>query len=287
MDNKTNLNLVDQVGANTDIDSDLEIILFNRPAHEKRGLFIGSSCTIYSKNRIVFGDMQANPDANMIIGNNVMINAGCYLSAEGGLEIEDFVLIGPNSNILSAGHNYSDPTNTIQNQRLSYGKIIIKKDVWIGASCVLLQGITIGEGAVIGAGSVVTRDIPSMAVAVGNPAKVVKFRSLNNNFAINKNHGIHRGYQDEIKRLNLETAGIHEAYQLKINDLHKEMADVHKGYNREIFRQKQLIEKQNQNNIKIRTPITLRIILAAPIILIKEGPIAFLKKIINKLSSDQ
>ncbi|YAK87873.1 DapH/DapD/GlmU-related protein [Paenarthrobacter nitroguajacolicus] len=55
-------------------------------------------------------------------------------------------------------------------------EITIGRDVWVGASCVLLGGVTIGEGSVIGAGSVVTRDIPSYSIAVGNPARVVSRR---------------------------------------------------------------------------------------------------------------
>jgi len=174
------IGLIKSVGANTVIDDNVEVLLSNCPPESKRGINIGCNCIIYSRNRIVLGDMQANPDANMVMGNNVAVNAGGYLSGEGGLEIEDYVLIGPNACILSAGHNYMDASRKIQDQVLSYGKIKIKKDAWIGASSVVLQGVTIGAGAVVGAGSVVTKDIPSMAIAVGNPAKIIKYRSLNN-----------------------------------------------------------------------------------------------------------
>lgn len=57
------------------------------------------------------------------------------------------------------------------------GGIVIGDDAWLGVGTIVLDGVTIGEGAVVGAGSVVSRDIPAMAVAVGNPAKVVRIRS--------------------------------------------------------------------------------------------------------------
>jgi len=210
MNNTSDLNLIDRVGANTIIDTDLEVVISNCTANETRGIYIGSDCRIYSRNRMVLGDMQENPDANMMIKNNVMINAGCYLSGEGGLEIEDYVLIGPNTCILSAGHNYSDPSTPIQKQGFSYGKIVIKKDAWIGASCVLLQGITIGTGAVVGAGSVVTGDIPPMAVAVGNPAKIIRLRSLSDTHTSDK----------------VEAIGLHDSYQTKNDELQMELNKI-------------------------------------------------------------
>ena len=58
----------------------------------------------------------------------------------------------------------------------SKGDIVIKNDVWIGANCTILDGITIGNGAVIAAGSVVTKDVPAYAIVGGNPAKIIKYR---------------------------------------------------------------------------------------------------------------
>ena len=120
--------------------------------------------------------MGSNRTANLTIGNHVLINAGGYLSGEGGLSIHDFALIGPNVCILSAGHEYHDPTTPIRRQPLTYGAITIGRDAWIGGGSVVLQGVTVGAGAIVGAGSVVTEDIPPNAVVVGNPARIVKYR---------------------------------------------------------------------------------------------------------------
>lgn len=173
---------ISKIGTNTIIDSSVEICL-EHDLKDGIGIFIGNDCMIYPRNRFVLGDMNANPDANLIIGNNVQINAGGYISGEGGLIIGDYVLIGPNVNILSAGHNFTNPDIQIQKQGLTYGKIIINDDAWIGAGAVILQGVIIGKGAIVGAGSVVTKNVPPYAIVIGTPAKIFKFR---NNQAVKK-----------------------------------------------------------------------------------------------------
>ena len=72
---------------------------------------------------------------------------------------------------------YFNETNP---EALSKGKIIVEDDVWIGMNAIILSGVKIGKGAVIGAGSVVSKDIPPYAIAVGNPCKVVKYRFSEN-----------------------------------------------------------------------------------------------------------
>jgi len=171
--------LIDSVGNNTTIYPSVEILVEKKQG-DGRGIFIGSDCIIYPRNRLVLGDMTANPDADISVGNHVMINAGGYLSGEGGLTIDDYVLIGPNACILSAGHKYLDARQTIQAQRLTYGPIVIERDAWIGASSVVLQGVTIGQGAVIGAGSVISKDVPPNAVVVGMSGRIIKYRGAPN-----------------------------------------------------------------------------------------------------------
>jgi len=121
--------------------------------------------------------MQLNPEANFILGDHVKVNAGGYFSGEGGLEIGNYVLIGPNVCILSAGHEYADTERYIMEQPLAYGRIQIEDDVWIGASSVILPGVKIGRGAVIGAGSVICKDVPAYAVVVGNPGRIIRYRN--------------------------------------------------------------------------------------------------------------
>lgn len=170
-------NLIDAIGKESILYPSVEILVENKVAvRDGRGIFIGSGCCLYPRNRIVLGDMGANKTAHFMLADRVMINSGCYLSGEGSLTMGDDVLIGPNTCILSAGHAFTDPDKVIQKQPITYGPVVIEKGAWVGASSVVLQGVTIGEGAVIGAGAVVPRTIPPFAVAVGNPARIIKFR---------------------------------------------------------------------------------------------------------------
>lgn len=105
---------------------------------------------------------------NVNIGKHVFINHGLTMMARGGIDIEDNVMIGPNVSLLTANHDLKD------HEILHYQKITIKKNAWIGANVTILPGVIVGENAVIGACSVVTKDVPDNAVVVGNPAKVVK-----------------------------------------------------------------------------------------------------------------
>ena len=167
--------LIHSLGAGSIIKPGVEIVVENFQ-DDGRGITIGDNCIIYPRNRLILGDMGANPQADMIIGNHVLINAGGYLSGEGRLRIEDYVMIGPGAKILSAGHKYQDSARLIQRQGLTYGEISIGRDAWIGAGAIVLEGVTIGEGAVVGAGSVVCHDVPPLAVVVGNPGRVIKYR---------------------------------------------------------------------------------------------------------------
>lgn len=175
MDYEYHMDGIDAVGENSTISEDIEVRIINK-SNDHRGMRIGNNSMIYPRNRFVLGDMRVDNHADIQIGNSVLINSGGYFSGEGGLIIKDYVLIGANTCILSAGHRYQDRSTPIQHQPLTYGPIIIERDVWIGASSVILEGVTIGEGAVIGAGTVVTKEVEPYAVVVGNPGRTIKYR---------------------------------------------------------------------------------------------------------------
>ena len=107
---------------------------------------------------------------HITLGKNVFINTGAMFTDFGGITIDDNVLIAPRVNIITVNH----PLNPDQRQGLLLSPVHIKKNVWIGAGATILAGVTIGENAVVGAGSLVTKDVPDNAVVVGSPAKVVK-----------------------------------------------------------------------------------------------------------------
>lgn len=109
---------------------------------------------------------------NISIGNSV-IGEFTYFNGYGGIDIGDKVLIGAYSMFYSHDHNFNDLTKPIWHQGLKKKPIIIKDNVFIGCNVVVLGGVTINEGAVIGAGSVVVSDVPQNAIVAGVPAKVI------------------------------------------------------------------------------------------------------------------
>jgi len=107
---------------------------------------------------------------NIIIGKDVFINSGCHFQDQGGIEIGDGALIGHNVVLATINHDL-DPK---ENRKNHYAPIKIGAHVWIGSNATVLAGVSIGEWAVVGAGAVVTKDVPAFAVAGGVPAKVLK-----------------------------------------------------------------------------------------------------------------
>ena len=101
--------------------------------------------------------------ANIRLGNGVFINKSCMFVDLGGIEVEDNVLIGPEVKILSVNHPL-DPKNR---RGIILKSVKIKRNAWLGAGVTVCPGVTIGENSVIGAGSVVTKDVPSNTVYAG------------------------------------------------------------------------------------------------------------------------
>lgn len=107
---------------------------------------------------------------NIIIGKDVFINSGCHFQDQGGIEIGDGALIGHNVVLATINHDL-DPK---ENRKNHYAPIKIGAHVWIGSNATVLAGVSIGEWAVVGAGAVVTKDVPAFTVVGGVPAKVLK-----------------------------------------------------------------------------------------------------------------
>ena len=106
---------------------------------------------------------------NVTIGSGVSIMNGALMMAAGGITIEDKVLIAANVKLITNNH---DP---YERDILTCRPILIKEGAWVGAGATILPGVTVGKYAIVGSDSVVTKDIPDYAVAVGTPAKVIKY----------------------------------------------------------------------------------------------------------------
>ena len=102
------------------------------------------------------------------IGKGVYINHGLTTVANGGITIEDDVMIGPNVSLLTVNHDFDNLWS------LSGKPIILKKNAWIAAKATILPGVTVGEGAVVAAAAVVTKDVEPYTIVGGNPAKLIK-----------------------------------------------------------------------------------------------------------------
>lgn len=128
------------------------------------------------KRPVFYHNVWISPGKHLIVGDDVDFALGVIVSTAGGVEIGDRVLIGYNTCILSTNHNIPKARGRIFFAGHSKSKISIHNDVWIGANCTILPGVTIGEGSVIAAGSVVTKDVPQYAVVAGVPAKIIRER---------------------------------------------------------------------------------------------------------------
>jgi acetyltransferase-like isoleucine patch superfamily enzyme len=112
-------------------------------------------------------------DGGIRVGENVYIGPNAVLFGAGGIEIGDGVLISPGVVITSHQHTFGQPGVEIRRQPLEFAAVVVEANVWIGANATILPGVRLGSGCVVGAGAVVTRDVPAGAVALGVPARQV------------------------------------------------------------------------------------------------------------------
>lgn len=136
-----------------------------------RALFKKSGKNINIERRANFGN-----GADISIGDNSGIGINAHI--RGPLEIGNNVMMGPDVIILSSSHEFDSIEIPMNKQGVKpKKKSIIKDDVWIGTRVIILPGVTIGQGAIIGAGAVVTKNVLDYAIVGGNPAKVIRFRN--------------------------------------------------------------------------------------------------------------
>lgn len=146
----------------------------------RENICIGNHTTILNGVRMqVYNDLTGE-QSKIKIGDNCYIGYNNTFLAGGNITLEDGVLMA--SNILISSENHSiDPESPdyYMNQKLSCAPIVVGEGTWIGEKVSILSGVTIGKKCVIGAGSIVTKDIPDFSIAVGSPAKVIKKYNFN------------------------------------------------------------------------------------------------------------
>ena len=150
------------------------------------------------------GDLLLNPPFycdygyHIEVGKNCLINYNCTFIDVGKIKLGDFCLLGPNVSIYTAGHPIHP---ALRNGNYTYGiDVEIGDNVWIGGSVVICPGVKIGSNTVIGAGSVVTRDIPAWTVAAGNPCRVIREITEEDRKVYFKDRPLDSEVQEEINR---------------------------------------------------------------------------------------
>ena len=116
-----------------------------------------------------------NPE-NLSIGDNVSIHPMCYIDATGGISIGNDVSIAHMVTLMSTTHVFSDIDIPIKDQGCESRQTVVGNNVWIGAKTTVLYGIKISQGSILGANSVVNKDVPEFAIVAGIPAKLIKER---------------------------------------------------------------------------------------------------------------
>lgn len=155
------------IGAKTLIEDNVVITVGNR---EHEHVEIGNDCRIRSGAQIhTWG-------GHLTIGDCSSINANCVLYGTGGISIGSYVRIAANCVIVSSSHTFEALAVPIHDQGFSATGITINDNVWIGANVTILDGVTIGAGSIVGAGSVVRKDIAPNTIVAGVPAKFIKAR---------------------------------------------------------------------------------------------------------------
>jgi acetyltransferase-like isoleucine patch superfamily enzyme len=117
---------------------------------------------------------QGSSESVINISNNVTINDGCFITSLYQIDIGAGTSIGEYTSIRDYNHNYSDKNRPLKSQGYSGSRIKIGEECWIGRGCTILPGVEIGMHAVIGANSVVTKNIPANEIHAGVPAKFIR-----------------------------------------------------------------------------------------------------------------
>jgi len=141
-----------------------------------RSLRIGFKLSNFAKNIYLMGGCKFENVRDMQLGNYIFINHNTVFSTPHGMKIGDYVMIGPYCLFASVKHGFEDWKKPMIFQPVSEAPITIESDVWIGAKVTVIGGVTIGNGAIVAAGSVVTKDVKPYSIVGGVPAKLIRYR---------------------------------------------------------------------------------------------------------------
>jgi acetyltransferase-like isoleucine patch superfamily enzyme len=125
---------------------------------------------------VIYPGVWIAPGRNLTLGDDVDLAKDVLVTTSGGVAIGDRTLVGYRTQILSTNHRVPPDRGRIFGAGHERAKVVIGSDAWIGANCIVTAGVTIGDGAVVAAGSVVTRDVPPFTIVGGVPARHIRSR---------------------------------------------------------------------------------------------------------------
>jgi acetyltransferase-like isoleucine patch superfamily enzyme len=158
-------------GKNLIIDDNVSI-----NALSTNGITIGDNVSIARDSILFCTGVIAHRGTGITIGDRTGIGARAFLAGQGGITIGDDVITGPNIQIFSENHNFSNLQLTIKEQSVTKQAVVIGNNCWLGGGITILAGVTIGDGCVVAAGSVVNKSFPANSIIAGVPANLIKNR---------------------------------------------------------------------------------------------------------------
>lgn len=151
-------------------------ISYDLSCNNPQNIFIGNNNQIGSHSHfvVILNYQEQSLDGRIVIGDNCLFTGSIRITSAKSITIGNNVLIGPNVSIYDCNHGFDPNKEDYINQPITYKEVVICNSCFIGERSVILPGVTIGEKAVVGAGSIVTKDVPPFSMVAGNPAKIIK-----------------------------------------------------------------------------------------------------------------
>lgn len=141
-----------------------------------RSYTLGYFLAGFGADTVIQANFRITSPEKVVIGAHCNFSEGVFITGGGGVHIGNYVGMGPDVKIWSVTHRFADPDTPWLLQGYENKAVIIEDDVWLGANCFVKPGLTIGKGAIVSAGTVVSKSVPSYSIVAGNPGRVVGWR---------------------------------------------------------------------------------------------------------------
>lgn len=155
----------------------IEVFSYGPMPDHLKGMLLRHYGATVGNNPTIFPGVWIRPIKGLSIGDNVSIGKDVIITTAGTVTIGNNVMIGHGSKIISANHVIPPGRGQMRFSGHENKPVVVENDVWIAAQVVILPGVRIGEGAVVCAGAVVTKDVPPFAIVGGVPSRILRYRS--------------------------------------------------------------------------------------------------------------